>query len=122
MALCLSLDDCANSNLPARLFSEAGHTVVRPAEASIAWEDDEIHLAYAIQNGLVLVTKDPDDFHLLHDQPPNHPGIFGIYQDNNVTKDMSDAEIVAAIGRIESAIPSGHPLAEAFHVLNDWRS
>jgi hypothetical protein len=95
--------------------------VVRPDEAGIAGEDDDIHLAYAIQHGLILVTKDPNDFEVLHEENPNHPGIFGIYQDNNVEKDMTDAEVVAAIARIEAAIPLGYPLPGMIHVLNDWR-
>jgi predicted nuclease of predicted toxin-antitoxin system len=121
VALNLYLDDCANSNLLARLLREAGHSVVRPDEAGISGADDEVHLDYAIQHGLILITKDPDDFQLLHDQNPNHHGIFGIYQDNIYGKDMTDADIVAAIGRIEAAVPLGYPLGGVFHVLNDWR-
>ncbi len=95
--------------------------MVRPEEVSIAGEDDDVHLAYAIQRGLILVTKDPDDFQILHEQNSNHPGIFGIYQDNDITRDMTDADVVAAIARIETAMPLGYALPRLVHVLNDWR-
>jgi hypothetical protein len=121
VALNLYLDDCADSNLLVQLLCQAGHTVVRPRDAGTTGSDDEVHLDYAVRHGLILVTKDPDDFRLLHQHNPTHQGIFGIYQDNDVSRDMSDAEIVAAIGRIEATVPHGYPLAGEFHVLNDWR-
>lgn len=121
MALNLYLDDCANSDLLADLLRQAGHTVVRPTEAGTSGIEDEAHLAYAKAHGLVLVTKDPDDFEDLHDLDQNHPGIFGVYQDNDVTRDMGPADIVAVIAKIEAAIPQGYPIAGAFHNLNAWR-
>lgn len=42
MALSLYLDDCANSNLLAQLLTQAGHTVIRPADAGTAWEADDV--------------------------------------------------------------------------------
>ena len=73
------------------------------------------------RHGGVLVTKDPDDFDLLHQQNPNHHGIFGIFQDNDPTRDMSQADIVAAIQKIEEAVPYGYVIAGEFHNLNLWR-
>jgi hypothetical protein len=121
VALNLYLDDCADSNLLVDLLRQAGHTVVRPRDAGITGEDDDVHLAYAVGHNLILVTKNPQDFRALHNQNPTHPGIFGVYQDNDVDKDMTDAEVVAAIGRIEATVPHGYPIAGEFHVLNDWR-
>jgi hypothetical protein len=119
VALNLYLDDCANSDLLADLLRQAGHGVVRPGDVGTSSADDDLHLAYAAANGLVLITKDPDDFILLHQQAPNHHGIFGVYQDNDATRDMTDADIVAAIANIEAAI--GYPIAGEFHSLNAWR-
>lgn len=119
MALNLYLDDCANSDLLADLLTRAGHTVVRPEDAGIAWADDDVHFAYAATNGLILITKDPDDFQALHLASPTHPGIFAVYQNNDVTRDMKDWDIVAAIARIEAAV--GYPIAGEFHNLNAWR-
>jgi predicted nuclease of predicted toxin-antitoxin system len=120
VALNLYLDDCANSDLLADLLTQAGHTVVRPADAGTRGEDDEVHFAYAVANGLVLITKNPVDFQVLHQGDPNHPGIFAVYQDNDV-RDMTQADMVAAIARIEGAVPHGYPIAGEFHNLNAWR-
>ncbi len=68
MALNLYLDDCANSDLLARLLTQAGHTVVRPTDAGIAGEADEVHFRHAQMHGLVLITKNPKDFRALHNQ------------------------------------------------------
>ena len=121
MALGLYLDDCLNSRLLARLLLRAGHPVIRPVDVGNDGVADPIHLTYAVQHGLILVTKDSDDFRALHEQDQNHPGIFGIYQDNDSTRDMTLADIVAAIGRIEVAVLLGYSIAGQFHVLNDWR-
>lgn len=107
MALNLYLDDCANSDLLADLLTRAGHTVVRPADAGTDKADDHVHFAYVITNDLILITKDPDDFEALHQADPKHPGIFVVYQDNDVGRDMTQADIVAAIARIEAAV--GYP-------------
>ena len=119
MALELYLDDCADSTLLDLLLRQAGHTVVRPNDAGISGQHDHIHFAYALQHGLVLLTKNPRDFLVLHRQNPNHSGIFAVYQDNHLGRDMTPADIVAAIARIEAAV--GYPIAGEFHNLNAWR-
>lgn len=121
MALDLYLDDCADSDLLVALLRRAGHGVVRPRDAGTTGEDDDVHLAHAVGRGLILVTKNPADFLALHSLDPNHPGIFAIYQDNDPTRDMSDAQVVAAIDRIEAAGRQGYPIAGEFHNLNAWR-
>jgi predicted nuclease of predicted toxin-antitoxin system len=121
VALNLYLDDCANSDLLAQLLAQAGHTVVRPADAGTASETDQVHFHHAQGQGLVLITKNPKDFRVLHDQDQHHPGILGIYQDNDSSRDMSDADVVAAIANIEAAIQHGYQIAGEFHILNAWR-
>jgi uncharacterized protein DUF5615 len=121
VALNLYLDDCASSDLLAQLLSQAGHTVARPADAGIASEADEVHFRYAQGHGLVLITKNPTDFRALHNQDQNYTGIFAVYQDNDPSRDMSPADIVAAIANVEDAIPHGHQIAGEFHNLNAWR-
>ena len=121
MALNLYLDDFANSDLLAQLLTQAGHTVVRPADAGIAWEADEVHFRFAQGHGLVLITKNPKDFRALHSQDQNHSGIFAVYQDNDPSRDMSPADIIAAIANIEVAVHHGYQIAGAFHNLNAWR-
>jgi predicted nuclease of predicted toxin-antitoxin system len=121
LALTLYLDDCADSRLLAVLLAQVGHAVVRPVDAGTVGVADAVHLAYAVANGLIVITKDPGDFHALHEQDQNHPGIFGVYQDNDPGRDMKPADIVAAIGRIEAAVTHGYSIAGQFHALNDWR-
>jgi len=48
--------------------------------------------------------------------------ILAVYQDNDPSRDMSNADIVRAIRNLEEAVQQGgSPLHGAFHVLNDWR-
>jgi len=80
--------------------------------------DDTVHFRHAVANGRVVVTKNPHDFELLHQSNPRHAGILAIFQDNDPGRDMNYADIVKAIGNLESA---NVPIPEQFHVLNAWR-
>src|SRR5262245_26984351 len=120
----LYLDDCSNSDLLADLLRHAGHQVVRPADAGVDLDgaDDDEHFAFAATNGLTSITKSASDLRALHDADPNHAGIFALYQDNDPSRDMSDAEIVKAIANLEHATTAGgEPIPGKFHSLNDWR-
>ena len=124
MSLSLYLDDCSNSDLLADLLQQAGHRVVRPTDTNVdlAGEDDDVHFAFAAANNLTIITKNPSDFEQLHDLDAHHSGILAVYQDNDLMRDMSDAEIVKAISNLEAAAQSGgDPIAGKFHSLNDWR-
>lgn len=122
MPLSLYLDDCADSTTLHGLLQAAGHTVVRPRDAGTTGLPDADHLDYARRHGLVVVTRNPLDFELLHQADPNHPGIFAIYQDNDPTRDMTFRQIVDPGDRIEEAYDTaGLPIAGAFHALNHWR-
>jgi hypothetical protein len=118
------LDDCANSEVLASLLRQAGHHVSRPTDADVGLtgEDDQVHFAFAAEHGHTLITKNPADFEELHEQNSAHAGIFAIYQDNDPSRDMSNAEIVQAIKNLEEAAACGGPTIQGeFHVLNDWR-
>ena len=122
MALNLYQDDCANAHLLADLLRQAGHTVTRPIDVGLVGRDNDVHLAFAAANNLALITKNPADFLVLHLANPRHSGILAVYQDNDATRDMSDAEIVKAIQNLEEAAAlGGDPIAGMFHVLNNWR-
>jgi hypothetical protein len=109
----------------ADLLQKVGHRVVRPTDAGVGLEgaDDEVHFAFAVQHGLAVITKNPADFASLHEAAaPNHPGILGVYQDNDASRDLSDAEIVLTIANIETASQQGgDPIAGHFFILNEWR-
>jgi len=118
----LYLDDCSNSDLLADLARQAGFSVVRPADSGLEGANDDEHFAYAAANHLTIITKNPSDFQHLHDLNANHSGFLAVYQDNDLSRDMSDAEIVRAIQNLETASQSGgDPIEGKFHSLNDWR-
>jgi hypothetical protein len=84
--------------------------------------DDRVHFDFAAANGHTIITKNPADFKDLHDLDQRHFGIFAIYQDNDPSRDMSNADIVRAIKNLEEAVQQGGPPIQGeFHTLNDWR-
>ncbi len=114
-------DDTAKKQLIARLI-KAGHPVVQPVDAGLSGVSDPRHLLYAIQQDLLLLTKNHDDFRDLHlllqAAGGRHPGILAIRADNNTKRDMNDGDIARALRKLEQ---SGIPLANEFHILNHWR-
>jgi hypothetical protein len=124
VALNLYLDDCSNSDLLADLLRQAGHRVRRPTDEDINLEgaDDDVHFAFAAAHHLAIITKNPADFLEFHQANQQHAGIFAVYQDNDRSRDMSQADVVKAIANIESASESGGDrIPGRFHSLNDWR-
>jgi hypothetical protein len=125
VALNLYLDDCSNSDLLADLLQQAGHHVVRPTDdvVGLSGAADAEHFVFAVRFGLSIITKNPADFESLHEaHHPLHFGILAVYQDNDASRDMSDAEIVRAVGNLENAAHEGSfPIHGHFHSLNDWR-
>jgi hypothetical protein len=124
VALNLYLDDCSNSDLLAALLRQAGHQVVRPTDAGVRLEgeDDPVHFAFAAAHGLTIITKNPADFKALHDLDQRHSGILAVYQDNDPSRDMSNADIVRTVRNLEEAVQKGGPpIPGEFHSLNDWR-
>ena len=124
MALNLYLDDCSNSDLLADLLRQAGHRVARPTDEGVGLdgEDDQVHFGFAAAHGLAIITKNPADFKALHELDQRHSGILAVYQDNDPSRDMSNADIVRAIRNLEEAAQQGGPpIQREFHTLNDWR-
>lgn len=114
-------DDMAKALLVARP-RRAGHQVVVPADVNLSGVWDPGHLLHAVQNGLVLFSKNHDDFKELHllarATNGRHTGIVILRADNDPSRDMKDAEIVRAVHNLEQ---SGGPLANELHILNHWR-
>jgi len=122
MPLSLYLDDCADVDTIAALLRLAGHQVSTPRIAGTSGLSDREHLDYAAQRGYTLLTKDPDDFIDLHHQwlatNRTHSGILLIYEDKEVSKNMSRTQIVLAI---DNLVASALPIANEVHNLNQWR-
>jgi hypothetical protein len=114
-------DDSAKVSL-VTLLRTAGHQVVIPADAGLAGVSDPRHLTHTVQQHMVLLTRNHDDFEDLHLLVQavcgSHPGILVVRSDNDPSRDMKDRDIVRAIGKLER---SGAPVANEFHVLNHWR-
>jgi predicted nuclease of predicted toxin-antitoxin system len=118
----LYVDDNTCKALLVTLLRKAGHQVTVPADVGTAGAADARHLLYAVTHTLLVLTKDHNDFEDLHlvvqATHGQHPGILAIRLDNDASRDMKDRDIVRAIGDLERA---GVPVANEFHVLNQWR-
>ena len=114
----LYLDDCASDRRIRRALVEAGHQISLPREFGLSGADDDLHFACAREHGLTLLTLNPHDFRELHQRNPDHAGILVVYQDNDVTKDMTALDIARAIDNILAA---GVSIQGQVHILNHWR-
>jgi predicted nuclease of predicted toxin-antitoxin system len=118
----LYLDDDIAWLLLARLLGKAGHDVKSPKDQGMSGAPDPVHLTRAIADGRVLLTKNHDDFWILHNlikqAQGSHPGILVVRQDNDPTRDMTAKGIVSAIRKLEGA---GVPTVGEFIILNRWR-
>ncbi len=80
-------------------------------------QSDGIVFNWAKSENRLVLTRNYDDFLLLHQKTSSHPGILVVCLDNDSSKDLSRKAIVKAIANIETA---QIPLASEFVVLNQW--
>ncbi len=122
MGLSIYLDDSLDNDLLIALLEQAGHKVVSPRFVGTTGWDDNAHLEFAAQHEYVLLTADVVDFEELHlewqSQGKRHAGIFLVYYEGNVRKDMTPYEIVRAIDKL---VTSEVPIFNEIHRLNQWR-
>jgi hypothetical protein len=116
------LDDCSDDDDVITFGTQAGYDVRSPRiEGTRGWSDSD-HLDHAAAHGYTLITQNPHDFIVLHQQwqaqGRTHSGILLVYRDNNVAKDMKPRDIICALGNL---LASNLPLADTVHVLNHWR-
>jgi hypothetical protein len=104
----LYLDDDTASPL---LFKQEGHDVMLPTAVGMAGKADPVHLTHAIRHDRVCLTKNYDDFLILHNlieaAGGHHPGIFVVRQNSDPTRDLTPRGIVRAIRKLEA---SGVPI------------
>lgn len=117
MSLRLLLDEDSQAKYLVNLLKVAGHDVVTVNEASLASRSDANVLDYARQEQRVLLTRNCDDFHELHQANPKHSGILAIYQNSDSSKNMNYQTIVKAIANLEIA---NFYLENQFVILNQW--
>jgi hypothetical protein len=108
---------------PIKLRRKAAHDAQMPSEVSTAGAPDPVPLTHALEDDRMCLTKNHDDFWLLHNlikqAGGHHPGIFVVRQDNDPTRDLTPKWIVSAIRK--QAGKSGVPIQDEFIVLSHWR-
>jgi predicted nuclease of predicted toxin-antitoxin system len=118
----LYLDDDSAKGSLVRLLQKGGHHAVIPADAGLSGVSDPRHFRHTVQQNLVLLTKNHDDFEDLHlliqTTGGGHPGLLVVRLDNDPNRDMKDRDIVRAIANLEQV---GVAIANEFHILNHWR-
>lgn len=118
----LYLDDDTASPLLAKLLRNAAHDVQLPGDVGMTGVQDPIHLTHAIRDDRICITKNHNDFWILHNlimqAQGHHPGFFLVRQDNDPTRDLTPKGIVSAIQKLEAA---GVPIQDEFIILNHGR-
>ena len=118
----LFLDEDSSSAALAQLLRKAGHDVRSVLELGTTGEPDPEQFRYAIREDRVLLTRNHDDFEMLHylirDARGHHPGVLVERTDNDASRDLTPRGIVVAIGELEAA---DLPVRDDFHILNHWR-
>ena len=107
-------EDVASKELAARL-SEAGHEVVGPLRG----EPDDRCWCHAQKQRATVVTMNAIDLARLAEATKGYAGLLLVYRDNDPTRDMSAAAIVAAVARISETYRDG--LEGVIAVLNQYR-
>ncbi len=93
-----------------------------PDDVGKRGKKDPEQFMHAIQSGRRILTRNHDDFRLLHElillSGGHHPGVLVIRGDNDPTRDMLPPHIARALGNLEAA---SVPIADEYHILNHWR-
>jgi len=113
----LLIDEDSLAKYLVNLLRQAGHNVVTVQDINLMGNSDSVVLDYARENQRVLLTRNCDDFHNLHQANSHHSGILTVYQSADVSKNMSYATIVKAIANLEV---SNYDLNNQFVILNQW--
>ena len=109
------MDEDSQDKILVRLLRRAAHDVITVNEVGLTGQQDPVVLDYARQTQRLLFTFNCDDFQVLHEANPNHPGILVVYHNDEFSKDMGFKAIIRAIANLENA---NIPLANQFISLN----
>lgn len=117
MSLRLLVDEDTQAHRLVEMLRAEAHDVLTVSEASLTAKPDRTVLNFARSQQRVVLTRNCDDFLILHEAEPAHSGILAVYQDAALKKAMNYAAIVKAIANLES---TRLPLAGEFIVLNQY--
>jgi hypothetical protein len=107
-------EDIASKELTSRLAT-AGHDVLSPLRG----EPDSRCWRHAQEQDAAVVTMNVVDFVRLAEATEGHSGLLLVYRENDPTRDMSAASVVAAVARVAETYRDG--LKGAITVLNRFR-
>lgn len=117
MALSLLVDECIQSKILVEQLRTEGWNVVTVTEAGLQGLTDRRVLDFAIENNLLVLTTNCDDFVEEARRRSSHSGVLLVYQNEDTAKNMSYQQIVQAIRNLEA---SEVPLSNACHTLNRY--
>jgi predicted nuclease of predicted toxin-antitoxin system len=119
----LYLDDDSVDPGLIRLLRRDGHDVEIPADVGLVGSSDQVHLAHAIRQRRVILTRNYRDFEALHDLVAfagngHHAGILVVRFDSNPRNNMSAGGIARAVRNLENAAVA---IADSYFELNHWQ-
>jgi hypothetical protein len=116
------VDDDLDSDLLLRLARGQGHELVSPRAVGYRGARDSTHLAYAVRQGLPLLSGNTGDFESLHDLAAalggRHFGLLLVYGVRDARRQMKAAHIANALTQIATKQVL---LDNALIVLNHFR-
>ena len=116
------VDDDLDSHLLLQLAASQKHEIISPRAAGLRGVRDATHLAYAVRQGMPILSGNRGDFEALHDLTlalqGRHFGILLVYGERERRRQMRASHIVHALGRLEA---EQIPLSNALIVLNRYR-
>lgn len=115
-------DDDLDSDLLLRLALSRGHEVISPRSVGQRGVRDATHLAFAVRQGIPILSGNTGDFEALHELAlalgGKHYGILLVYGERSARREMRAAHIVNALTRLETGQV---PLRNSLMALNHYR-
>lgn len=116
------VDDDLDSDLLLQLATAQGHELISPRKAGLRGTRDATHLAFAVGQGVPILSGNTGDFEALHELAQalrgRHFGILLVYGERDARRQMKAAQIVSALTKVENSQQS---LVNELIVLNRFR-
>ena len=118
----LYVDDSLDADVLAARCRKAGHSLISPRAVGLSGVNDAVHLRFAVEQKVPILTADRDDFRELHELVlavnGHHTGILLVRRGRKRREQMSAARVVRALTRLEAA---GINLHNRWIILNQWQ-